>query len=83
MEYAIDSDEAVSTAVVFAVSSLEDRQVTSLPPLNESINPDALDRLFESQYSGTVGQPSNVSFTFSDSQVTVTDDEQIVVESIA
>lgn len=83
MEYEIDSDEAVSIAVVFAVSSFENRRVNSLPALNESIDPDALDRLFESKRSGTIGQSGSVSFAFSNSQVTVNDDEQIQVESIA
>lgn len=83
MEYEVDSDEAVSIAVVFAVSSFEDRRVNSLPALNESINPDALDRLFESQWSGTTGQSCSVSFTFSNSQVTVNENEHIEIESIA
>lgn len=83
MEYEIAPDEALSVAAVTAVSSVENCPITSLPPLNESIDPDALDKLFASRGEGATGRLDEVSFRFSDSLVTVDNDERLRVEPIS
>lgn len=83
MEYEVDPDEAVSVGAVTAVSSVENCPIDSLPPLNGSIDPDALDKLFASRGEGTTDRLDEVSFRFSDSLVTVDNDERIRVEPVS
>lgn len=80
MEYEPKPDEPVSMAVVRAVSSFEDRPETSLPPLHDAINPDALDALFASG-GETADRSGSVSFVFSDSAVTVDEAGHVIVEA--
>lgn len=47
-----DRDESLSVALVNSVAELTGREVSSLPPLHESIDPDALERLFEPTATG-------------------------------
>ncbi|WP_233710757.1 HalOD1 output domain-containing protein [Natronococcus pandeyae] len=47
-----DRDGSLSVALVRSVAELTGREVSSLPPLHESIDPDALERLFEPTATG-------------------------------
>lgn len=47
-----DRNEPLSVALVRSIAELADRDVSSLPPLYESIDPDALERLFEPTATG-------------------------------
>ncbi len=75
MEHRRNPDTSMTVAVVEAVSSFENCEPTSLPPLYRVVDTDALDALFA---SGDLG--CTVSFTFSDSHVTIENSERIVVE---
>ncbi|WP_424001854.1 HalOD1 output domain-containing protein [Haloarcula salina] len=78
MEYEPDQEEPVSAAVVHAVSTFEQRDPTALPPLHDTVDPDALDALF-APTGGGAEQRSCVSFTFSASFVTVDADGRVTV----
>lgn len=80
MVYEIEEDEPVSIAVVLAVSSVKECDPTELPPLHEAINPDALAQVFDSGPDSEVGVGTEVTFTYSDYQVTVTDGEYITLQ---
>ncbi|WP_129113348.1 HalOD1 output domain-containing protein [Halegenticoccus tardaugens] len=53
LRYALEEDEELSTAVVDAVNAVRRSRTTSDEPLNDAIDPDALDGLFRAQYDGT------------------------------
>jgi hypothetical protein len=82
MEYDIGASEAVSTAVVRAVSALEDRKPQSLRPLVEILDPDALDSLFEARGKGTARPGGRLSFVYSNCQVTIDNGEYLTLQLI-
>lgn len=65
VEYEIPEDESVSIAAVRAVSLLKRGGPCDLTPLYETIDPEILDSLCESQQNG------RVKFVFSDFHITV------------
>lgn len=69
-----------SEAVVAAVAAAENVAQTDLPPLFDSIDPDALDSLFE---SGPLAERSTgtVSFSYAGHEVSVTADGQVDLEA--
>lgn len=81
MEYEVGPEQSVSIAIVEAVSSTEHSSPESLPPLNGTLDPDALDNLLESWNESAARQSGHVSFEYSNSLVTVDDHDSISVES--
>jgi hypothetical protein len=69
MKYQIDSGENVLHAVIEAVSDYENRSPMSLPPLNETLDPDILSGLFDSQYD----DGKCLLFSYSDSYIAIQD----------
>lgn len=82
MEYEIGTDEPISTAVVRAVSAVEGRDPTSLRPLAEVLDPDALDILFGPQADGTPRPGGRLSFVYSACRVTVDNGEYLTLNPI-
>ena len=82
MEHEIESDEAVSDAVVLAVSAIQGRDPISLPPLGEVVDPDSLDRIFDSQLDGMSRTGGRVSFTYADCYVTIDNGEYLSIDVI-
>jgi hypothetical protein len=80
MEYEISTGERVSTAVVHAVSEVEECDFHSIPPLTDVLDPDALDMLFATQYSGEPRTGGHLSFVYSRCRVTVDDGEYLTVQ---
>lgn len=80
MEYDVDADESVSAAVIRAVSAVEGRDPSSIRPLFEVVDPDALDALFAPRGDGTPRAGGRVSFVYGDSRVTVDNAEYVTVE---
>ena len=91
--YEISAGESLSEGVVEAVSIVSgDAAVPStfpgtetgsvLEPLNASINPEALDSVFEHTASRPVQPHSRVTFTYHGHEVTVTGLGRISVESL-
>lgn len=74
MEYNIEPDESVSHAILASVSEYEKTVITNLPPLYETIDPDALDTLFSERSS------ARISFTYNDLLIRVCGDEHITVK---
>jgi hypothetical protein len=76
MNYDISPDESVSQAVVSGVSKFEDTAFTDLPSLYETIDPDALNKMF-------IDENANIklSFSYSNSLVVVCDGESLRVEA--
>lgn len=62
-----EPDENVSTAVVEAVAAVTDTSPMELEPLAESIDPDALDRLF-----GDSGRRLTVEFAYAGCAIVAT-----------
>jgi len=75
MEYEVNTEEPLPVAVIQAVSQAENSPPEALPPLTETVDPDALDNLFRRGRSGSV------SFTYSESVVTVDHCELVTVEA--
>jgi len=65
VEYTIPENEKISTATVCAVSSLKECDPCDLTPLYNTIDPNMLDRICESQQNGAV------QFVYSGFHITV------------
>lgn len=77
MKYRIPDDATATEAVVEALSRYEDTDPLALPPLHDSIPPDALDELFDAK-----GDRNAVclSFTHLGNLVTIENGERILIE---
>lgn len=74
------SDERISTTIVYVVCALTNTPPTSINPLYETVNPDALDSLFSPLPTKTCrSSDATVSFTFNDCDVTVASDGDVVI----
>lgn len=71
-----DSDNSVSETILDAVAKYAAVSRESLPPMNESINTDALDSLFETG-SGSTTTPGCVTFSYYEYTVVVQSTGQI------
>ncbi|WP_440771348.1 HalOD1 output domain-containing protein [Natronorubrum sp. DTA28] len=83
-QYAVQYDrldnEPLSVAVVDAVATFCNDDVTELEPLHYTINADALERLFEPRADG-LRSGGSVTFEYNDCLVTVGADGEILVET--
>lgn len=77
--YDVDESESTSTAVVRAVACVRNRRPTELPPLHDSVDPDALDGLFSTAECERASVGTCVSFDYDDCKIGVSSDGQIVV----
>jgi len=76
----MDSDERLSITVVLAVADVAGVDAAAIDPiLYDSVDPDALDELFSSQFDGTPRTGGHVGFTLLDHDVTVYSDGEIVI----
>ena len=72
---------APSMAVIETVAIALDREPTTIEPLYESIDPDALDALLRSNGSSAAANGVTVSFVVADRQVTVHSRGDVVVRA--
>ncbi len=71
---------SLSFSVIVTVADAKGVDPTELPPLHDTVDPDALDALFTTRQDSE-GQPSDaVIFTYADRRVMVTRDGQISLE---
>lgn len=70
------NDISPTVAVIHAIEEIEETESTALPPLYESIDPDALDQICRSLESG------HVSFTYSGYKVTVDEAMEVTIEPL-
>lgn len=68
-----ESGETASEAVLAAVADCADVDPTRLPPLYDTIDPDALDAIFRG------GRPGRVTFEYAGYEVTVCGRDQVTV----
>ncbi|WP_123537249.1 HalOD1 output domain-containing protein [Halosimplex salinum] len=73
-------DEVPSLAVVSAVADVTGNEPTELDPLYWTVDPDALDALFETDPAGPHRTGGQVNFTFHGCDVVVHEDRKVVVE---
>jgi hypothetical protein len=71
-----------SEVVVFALAAIADTEPEALRPLNESIDPDALDSLFAPTIDGRPRASGEVTFTHDGFSVTVGQGGEIRIRSI-
>lgn len=69
----------VSDRIVRTIAEYEDESPDDLPPLSDSINPNALDRAFESA-DGTVGKAGCITFSYYGYTVLVQSTGQILIK---
>jgi hypothetical protein len=77
VRYEWDESRGPSTAVVNGVAALTDRRPIELPPLQRTVDADALDRLLTTKTAQTV----RVSFDFDGCRVTVEGDGSVEIRS--
>ena len=70
-----------TTAVLRTIAVALDRETTSLEPLYESIDPDALNEFLQSKGSSVTPSDLIVTFTVADRQVTVYGSGEVVVRA--
>lgn len=75
-----DNEETRSTSeiVIYAIAEVTDEDPTSLRPLGEVIDPDALDTIFDRSASGDMGE-AHLSFQYEGYEVTVFSHGRITV----
>lgn len=83
MEYEVGADELLSAAVVRAVSAAEGRDPLDLPPLDDILATAALDLLFASDACGQPRTGGRLSFVYSDSRVTIENDEYLTIHPLS
>jgi len=80
-EYHADDGHSLTFAVVEAMSAVLDVGMTDIEPLTETLNPDALERLFGTQ-SGESDEELLVYFTHEGCEVTVRRDGHFTVSRL-
>lgn len=76
-QFDTDGPRRPSTAVIDAVATVADRSPLEVEPLYETIELEALDRLFE--HAGTAGTGIALEFPVDEWVLVVTGDEQVLV----
>lgn len=69
----------LSTTILSLVGSAMDADPTELEPLNDAVDPDALDALFAPREGGTPRRPGTLSFQFAGFTVTVDADGTVAL----
>lgn len=84
--YVVDWDpktgEDLGILVVMGVAAVADLDHTELQPLNQVVDPDALNKLFAPRKDGVQRVGGRVSFTLSGYHVTVYSEGRIVIDPI-
>jgi hypothetical protein len=72
-------DVPLCTTVLTLVAEATGVDPTRLPPLNDAVDPDALDGLFAPREDGSSRPPGDVSFAFADADVAIRADGTVTV----
>jgi hypothetical protein len=76
-----EEDGSLSSTVVTAVAAIRNVEPTAVDPLNEAVDPDALNDLFEDRHCGTERAGATLSISLNDCTVTIHGDGRVVVEA--
>lgn len=82
MEYDIGPEESVSTAVRRVVSAVKGCEPSELEPIAQSVDPDALDDLFQTQEDGPSRTGGRVSFVYSGCHISIDNGEYLTIEPL-
>lgn len=69
--------DSLAVTVLKAVADREGVDVTDLPPLDDIVNPDALDEVFARKHDGTPRQGGRITFSYAGYSVTVHSDQGV------
>ncbi|WP_433634043.1 HalOD1 output domain-containing protein [Halomicrococcus sp. NG-SE-24] len=72
-----ETDCTLKTAIVTHIAAKKDIDPTTLDPLYDVINPEALEALFAPQFDGTPRTDGRIVFAYSGYRVTVTSEDDI------
>lgn len=78
--FSLDDETSVSTAIVRAVSQVDDRSTNELPALHDAVDTEALETLLRTDGAAGKSSKTTVSFDYADYEVTVTTDGKLRVE---
>lgn len=76
-----DEDDSLSSTVVTAVAAIRNVEPTAVDPLNEAVDPDALNTIFENRHCGTERAGASLSIRLNECVVTIHGDGRVVVEA--
>lgn len=76
------ADESVTEAVISTVADVTDSDPTSMTPLYDVVDPEALDKLFRTDGLGTDRTPSRIEFAYGGCDVAVTGDGVVRVSRL-
>lgn len=76
---ALQVTDTISSEVIFAVAKATGQDPVQMEPLNSVIDPDALDKLFQTSVGGSPRTGGRVSFTMEGCEVTVRASGEVVV----
>lgn len=82
MEYEVRDSESVSTAVVRAVSAVTGKHPDSIQPLDEVLDPDALDDLFTTRATGGPRIGGRLTFVFANCRITIDNGEFLAIHPL-
>lgn len=74
---------SVSQRIVTAVADELDAEETALDPLYQAVDPDALERLFDSGQRAGFSTPDEVVFTYCGCEVQITGDGEVHATELA
>jgi hypothetical protein len=73
-------DDSLTSTVVTAVAAIRNVEPTSVDPLNEAVDPDALNTIFDDRHCGSERAGASLSIRLNDCVVTIHADGRVVVE---
>jgi len=74
-----NADDSLAATVVSAVAAVRNVEPTAVEPLNETVDPDALNAIFDDRYNGGGRSGPSLSFRLSSCEVTVHANGRVVV----
>jgi len=78
-EHDWERDESLAATVVSAVAAIRNVEPTAVEPLNETVDPDALNDIFDARHNGGDRSGPTLSFRLSSCEVTIHADGRVVV----
>ncbi|WP_135820675.1 HalOD1 output domain-containing protein [Halostella litorea] len=75
-----DADDSLAATVVSAVAAVRNVEPTAVEPLNETVDPDALNAIFDDRHNGGDRSGPTLSFRLNGCDVTVHADGRVVVK---
>ena len=81
VEFDVESDRSTSEIVVYAIAEVAAEDPTSLQPLGEIVDPDALDAIFDRPSARDSGS-AHISFEYEGYEVTIFSHGRLTISSL-